>query len=116
LLYQALSNLTTNAIKYSPAGTTIRLAVSNGGDRIKFAISDEGCGIPADETSKVFEKFYRRGNRETREQSGFGLGLAFVKEIALRHGGDVELESEVGRGSTFTLWIPTQVGSKEAIS
>ena len=54
-------------------------------------------------SSKIFEKFYRRGNKETREQSGFGLGLAFVKEVATRHGGDVVVESEVGKGSVFTL-------------
>ena len=69
-------------------------------------VADQGFGIPAEEASKIFEKFYRRGNRETREQSGFGLGLAFVKEVATRHGGDVVVESVVGKGSVFTLWIP----------
>ena len=106
LLYQALMNLITNAIKYSPAGTTVRMGFSNGNDRVRFQVTDQGFGIPADETSRIFEKFYRRGNKETREQSGFGLGLAFVKEVAMRHGGDVVVESEVGKGSVFTLWIP----------
>jgi signal transduction histidine kinase/CHASE2 domain-containing sensor protein len=106
LLHQALTNLVTNAIKYSPPGTTVRVAVSNGGGRVRFDVADQGCGIPSDETAKIFDKFYRRGNEETRAQSGFGLGLAFVKEVAGRHGGDVSVESEVGKGSTFTLWIP----------
>jgi signal transduction histidine kinase len=106
LLYQAVSNLVTNAIKYSPSGTTVRVNVTNGDGRVRFHIADQGCGIPADETAKVFEKFFRRGNKETREQSGFGLGLAFVKEVAVKHGGDVLVESEVGKGSVFTLWIP----------
>lgn len=106
LLYQALSNLVTNAIKYSPPGTTVRIAVANGNGQVRFQVADQGCGIPADESSRIFEKFYRRGNKETREQSGFGLGLAFVKEVATRHGGDVVVESEVGKGSVFTLWIP----------
>jgi signal transduction histidine kinase/CHASE2 domain-containing sensor protein len=106
LLYQALSNLVTNAIKYSPAGTTVTIGVANGNGAVRFEVADQGFGIPADEASKVFEKFYRRGNAETREQSGFGLGLAFVKEVATKHGGDVMLESEVGKGSVFTLWIP----------
>jgi signal transduction histidine kinase len=106
LLYQALTNLVTNAIKYSPAGTTVRIGVSNGNGAVCFQVEDQGCGIPADEAAKVFEKFYRRGNKETREQSGFGLGLAFVKEVAERHGGDVIVESEVGKGSTFKLSIP----------
>jgi signal transduction histidine kinase len=106
LLYQALTNLVTNAIKYSPAGTSVSIGVSNGNGAVRFRIADEGYGIPAEEISKVFEKFYRRGNKETRDQSGFGLGLAFVKEVATRHGGDIVVESEVGKGSVFTLWIP----------
>ena len=106
LLYQALTNLVTNAIKYSPPGTTVRIGVANGNGRVRFEIADQGCGIPADEASNIFEKFYRRANKETREQSGFGLGLAFVKEVATRHGGDVSVESMVGEGSVFTLWLP----------
>jgi signal transduction histidine kinase/CHASE2 domain-containing sensor protein len=108
LMYQALTNLVTNAIKYSATGTTIRIGVANGRGRIRFQVADQGYGIPPEEQSKIFEKFYRRGNKETRDQSGFGLGLAFVKEVANRHGGDVVVESEVGKGSTFTLWIPNR--------
>jgi len=106
LLYQALTNLVTNAIKYSPSGTTVRIRVANGDGRVRFQVADQGFGIPADEASKIFEKFYRRTNKETRDQSGFGLGLAFVKEVATRHGGDIAVESEVGQGAVFTLWIP----------
>jgi signal transduction histidine kinase len=106
LLYQALTNLVTNAIKYSPSGTSVSIGVSNGNGAVRFRVSDQGYGIPSDEASRIFEKFYRRGNKETREQSGFGLGLTFVKEVAVRHGGDVMVESEVGKGSVFTLWIP----------
>jgi signal transduction histidine kinase len=106
LLYQALSNLVTNAIKYSPSGTTINVAVTNGNGSVQFRVTDEGCGIPPEDAAKIFEKFYRRANRETQEQSGFGLGLAFVKEVAQRHGGEVRVKSEVGKGSTFTLQIP----------
>jgi len=106
LLYQALTNLITNAIKYSPEGTKISIGVLNGNQSVRFQIADEGYGIPPEDVSKVFDKFYRRGNKETREQPGFGLGLAFVKEVATRHGGDIVVESEVGRGSIFTLWIP----------
>jgi signal transduction histidine kinase len=106
LLYQALTNLVTNAVKYSPSGTSVKVRVANGNGRVRFDVADQGCGIPAEETSKIFEKFYRRANRETREQSGFGLGLAFVKEVATRHGGDVIVQSEVGKGSVFTLWVP----------
>jgi signal transduction histidine kinase len=108
LLYQAVSNLLTNAIKYSPPDTMISLNVRNGDGRIRFHVSDRGYGIPPNETAKIFEKFYRRSNKETRDQNGFGLGLAFVKEVALKHNGDVGVESEVGKGSTFTLWIPNE--------
>jgi signal transduction histidine kinase/CHASE2 domain-containing sensor protein len=106
LLYQALTNLVTNAIKYSPDGTLIRIAVSNGDGGVAFRVTDQGCGIPPEDAGRIFEKFYRRANRETQEQSGFGLGLAFVKEVAVRHSGEVTVESEVGKGSTFTLRIP----------
>jgi len=106
LLYQALSNLVTNAIKYSPSGTTVRLNVTNGDGRVHFHIADQGFGIPHEEAGKIFEKFYRRGNKETRDETGFGLGLAFVKEVAVKHGGDIAVESNVGKGSIFTLTIP----------
>jgi signal transduction histidine kinase/CHASE2 domain-containing sensor protein len=106
LLYQALTNLVTNAIKYSPSGTNVQLGVSNGDGGVAFHVEDQGCGIPEGEGGKIFEKFYRRANKETLEQTGFGLGLAFVKEVALRHGGEVTVVSEPGRGSLFTLRIP----------
>lgn len=106
LLYQALTNLLTNAIKYSPGGTQVEIGVSNGTGGVAFHVQDQGCGIPEDEAGKIFDKFYRRANKETLEQSGFGLGLAFVKEVALRHGGEVTVESEIGKGSRFTFRIP----------
>ena len=84
----------------------MRLSVSNGDGRVRFQVADQGCGIPVEESCKIFEKFYRRSNKETREQTGFGLGLAFVKEVAVKHGGDVFVESEIGKGSVFTFWIP----------
>ena len=107
LLYQALTNLVTNAIKYSPSGTSVRIGVSNGNGAVAFQVADQGCGIPEDEAGKIFDKFYRRANKETIEQSGFGLGLAFVKEVALRHGGEVTVMSEPGKGSVFTLRVPS---------
>jgi signal transduction histidine kinase/CHASE2 domain-containing sensor protein len=106
LLYQALTNLVTNAIKYSPSGTQVEVAVSNGDGRVSFHVQDQGFGIPEDEVGKIFDKFYRRVNKETLDQSGFGLGLAFVKEVAARHGGEVTVESKVGKGSLFTLQMP----------
>jgi signal transduction histidine kinase len=106
LVHHALSNLITNAIKYSPSGTKVCLTMSNGQGRVRFQVADQGCGIPIEDSGKIFEKFYRRSNKETKEQAGFGLGLAFVKEVAVKHGGDVFVESEIGKGSVFTFWIP----------
>ena len=75
--------------------------------RAWFRVEDEGYGIPPEDAGRVFEKFYRRGNKETRDESGFGLGLSFVREVAVQHGGDVTLESQPGKGSVFSLWIPS---------
>jgi signal transduction histidine kinase len=71
-----------------------------------ISISDNGIGIPAKEHSRIFQKFYRVDERLARDVEGSGLGLAIVRHIALGHGGRVELESEPGRGSTFTIVIP----------
>jgi signal transduction histidine kinase/CHASE2 domain-containing sensor protein len=106
LLYQALSNLVSNAIKYSPAETVVTVELMRAGDRMVFRVRDQGYGIPSDEIDRVFEKFYRRSNDETRSEPGFGLGLTFVRQVAEQHGGGVELASEVGKGSIFGLWIP----------
>ena len=107
LLYQAMANLVSNAIKYSPSGGRVRLDAANGDGRARFRVEDEGYGIPSEDAGRVFEKFYRRGDEETRDESGFGLGLSFVREIAIQHGGDVTLESQPGKGSVFSLWIPS---------
>ncbi len=106
LLYQALANLVSNAIKYSPTGTSVVIGASNGDGRARFEVSDQGYGIPSEDAVRIFEKFYRRGNAETRDETGFGLGLAFVREVAQRHGGDVAVESNEGKGSVFSLWVP----------
>jgi signal transduction histidine kinase/CHASE2 domain-containing sensor protein len=106
LLYQALSNLVSNAVKYSPEGTSVILAASNGAGRVRFDVIDRGYGIPVEDRARIFEKFYRRGNAETRNETGFGLGLAFVREVAQCHGGDVSVESHEGGGSVFSLWVP----------
>ncbi len=106
LLYQALSNLVSNAIKYSPRGSRVRIDARNGSGRFSFRVEDAGYGIPPEDADRVFEKFYRRGDGKTREETGFGLGLPFVREVASQHGGDVTLESRPGEGSVFSLWIP----------
>jgi two-component system sensor histidine kinase VicK len=106
LLRQVILNLTSNAIKYTPAGgaVTVRIGRENGVAR--WAISDTGVGIPAAAQARLFEKFFRAENAATIETEGTGLGLYIVRLIVERLGGRVWCESEEGRGSTFLFTLP----------
>jgi signal transduction histidine kinase/HAMP domain-containing protein len=106
LLQQAMYNLVENAIKYTPQDGRVRVRLKVVGDSMLFEVQDTGIGIAPIDQPRLFEKFYRGGQREAREQKGSGLGLAIVKSIAERHGGKVWLESQLGRGSTFFLQVP----------
>ena len=103
---QALSNLVDNAVKYSSSGgrVTVRLQARNG--RAVLEVEDEGPGIAGEHLDRIFERFYRVDRARSRELGGTGLGLAIVKNVARRHGGGVEVESERDRGSIFRLWLP----------
>jgi signal transduction histidine kinase len=103
---QALANLVDNAIKYSGERRRLRVAARRAGDEVRIEVADDGVGIPAAETERIFEKFYRIGRSETQGRRGSGVGLALVKHIALAHGGRVSVESRVGEGSRFTLHLP----------
>jgi len=105
-LKQVLANLVSNAIKYSPGGGTVTIAAEDQGAAIAVRVSDEGLGIAPEAQSKLFTKFYRVDNASTRKIGGTGLGLALVKAIIEDHGGQVAVESEPGRGSTFSLTLP----------
>ena len=101
-----LHNLLGNALKYTLAGGRVVVAATVEKGRLNVAVSDTGVGISADEHEKVFEKFYRCKNPLTTNVKGSGLGLAIARDVARLHGGDVTLESELGKGSTFTLTLP----------
>jgi signal transduction histidine kinase len=103
---QALGNLVDNAIKYSGERRVVRIDAAVAGGQLAIAVADEGVGIPRDEQARIFEKFYRVGRSETQGRRGSGVGLALVRHVAEAHGGRVTVESEPGRGSRFTLWIP----------
>ena len=108
LLEFALYNLLGNAIKYSPEGSNVDVALrSNAALGMAFVdVTDRGEGIPLDEQSKIFERFYRAGRARGSGESGLGLGLSIVREIARHHNGSVLLESGPGRGSKFSLALP----------
>jgi signal transduction histidine kinase len=106
LLHQAVYNLVENALKYTPDGGAVTVHLQCTPVALIFAIEDSGIGIPKSDLARLFEKFYRGTNREALAQRGTGLGLAIVKSIAERHGGKVWVESELGKGSIFSLQIP----------
>jgi len=111
-LKQALFNLISNAIKFTPAGGTIRLAARRVGDEIALTVADNGVGIPSEHQMRVFDKF-ERGNPQAR-QSGAGLGLSLVKSFVELHGGRVEMVSEPNQGTTVTLHLPINAATEAA--
>ena len=111
-LQQILSNLLSNAVKFTPEGGRVQLKVEAEGDSVEVTVSDTGVGIARDEQELVFEKFRQAGNPLTREHAGTGLGLSIVREMAKLLGGEVSLQSELGRGSTFTVRLPLRRGDE----
>ena len=119
MLSQVVANLLTNAMQYTPMGTvTISTASMCQDDRTwtTLTVADTGLGIPLEEQPRLFERFFRGANSHTVRAPGTGLGLAICKEILDRHGGKISLESQVGRGSAFTLWLPACEGPPVAPS
>jgi signal transduction histidine kinase len=107
MITQAVKNLVSNAIKYSPERTTVTLSTALEAEAVRLSVEDRGYGIPTEAKDKVWEKFYRvvREGQEKDEEST-GLGLSFVREVVEQHGGTVGLESQVGRGSKFSFTLP----------
>ena len=106
LLSRAVSNLVSNAIKYSPAGTQVVVSTREDPSGAIVEVADHGYGIPSSDLEHIFEKFYRVPRVEDADTPGTGLGLALVREIAELHGGTVRVASQPGAGSTFKLSIP----------
>jgi len=107
-LRQLLLNLLDNAIRYTSAGGTISLSAGTEDQMAVIAISDTGIGIPEDALPSIFERFYRVDKARSRADGGSGLGLAICKHIAEDHGGRMEVESRVDKGSTFRVLLPLQ--------
>ncbi|MCB0925528.1 MAG: sensor histidine kinase [Mycobacterium sp.] len=106
LLVTAVANLISNAIAYSPNGSTVSISRRRRGDEIEIAVTDRGIGIAVADQQRVFERFFRVDQARSRATGGTGLGLAIVKHVAANHNGNIRLWSRPGTGSTFTLTIP----------
>jgi two-component system phosphate regulon sensor histidine kinase PhoR len=102
-----VTNLIGNAIKFTPERGEVSVSVRRKNEDLVLEVSDTGMGIPGDSLSKVFGRFYRV-YRPGEHVHGTGLGLAIVKEIVTMHGGRIELESEEGKGSTFSVFLPLE--------
>lgn len=105
-LIMAIHNLIENAINYSPENTKVSITARRRDELVEVSVADQGIGIPDDEQSRIFERFYRVDPARSRSTGGTGLGLSIVKHVALNHGGDVKVWSKTGVGSTFSLLLP----------
>jgi two-component system phosphate regulon sensor histidine kinase PhoR len=101
-----VTNIVDNAVKYSGDSRKISIRAALDGTDITVAVQDFGIGIKKEDIPRLFERFYRAGDALTRTVKGSGLGLTLVKEIVAAHRGRIEVESEPGKGSTFTIRLP----------
>jgi two-component system phosphate regulon sensor histidine kinase PhoR len=105
---QILTNLIGNAMKYNRQDGTVKVSAMVTANELAFAVKDTGLGIPSDEQDRVFERFYRIDKSRTKSIPGTGLGLAIVNDLVEQAQGQIQLESQVGVGSTITVTLPLQ--------
>jgi signal transduction histidine kinase len=105
-LRRAIDILLDNAFKYTPSPGTVHLSVEQQSDRVVITVRDTGVGIAAEEQSKIFERFYRVDKARSRDMGGAGLGLSIAQWIVQQHGGKIEVESGLGKGSIFRVELP----------
>ena len=103
---QVINYVITNAIKYSPEGSTVKVWAEDSEDMVKIFVEDNGIGISKNDLPRIFERFYRVDKARSRAMGGTGLGLAIAKEIMERHGGSISVESELLQGTKMTLCFP----------
>lgn len=106
VLVEALGNLISNAIAYSPRGSHVGIGVRSADGAVEIAVTDQGIGIAEADQKRIFERFFRADQARSRHTGGTGLGLSIVKHAIQRHGGEVRLWSREGQGSTFTILLP----------
>jgi two-component system OmpR family sensor kinase len=106
-IHQVIANLLANARTHTPAGTPITVSIDKGDDGVRIAVADQGPGLSDEDQRRIFERFYRADSSRVRiDGEGSGLGLSIVDAVMKAHGGDVSVRSELGKGSTFTLFFP----------
>jgi signal transduction histidine kinase len=105
---QVLLNLLSNAVKFTPEGGTITMAAVLNGGMVEISVADTGIGIAPEDQAAVFEEFRQVGTDYARKREGTGLGLALARRLVELHGGTLTLQSELGKGSTFTFTIPVR--------
>jgi signal transduction histidine kinase len=108
-----IDNLLTNALKFTEVGM-ISVSAAARNDGVVFSIADTGPGIPAEELTVIFEPFRQGGTFATRRQGGVGLGLYIVQQLLNMLGGTITVTSELGKGSTFHVWVPREVTKQDA--
>ncbi len=104
----AFYNLLTNAVKYSPADTHIRVLATKKANELRLAVQDEGIGMDSKELKSIFKKFYRTKKAEESGEAGTGIGLSIVQQIVTHHGGKIDVSSIPGKGSCFTIVMSAQ--------
>ncbi len=102
----AITNLLSNANKYTPVGGEIRMIVEEDGEQLNIHVEDTGYGISEEELPRIAQKFFRSDDERIRDECGSGIGLAFTQEVAKLHGGQLLVQSELNKGSRFTLSLP----------
>lgn len=114
-LYQVFSNLIDNAIKYTPEGGTVRVDVRYADTLAEIRVEDSGIGIDQQEIPRIFDRFYRVDKARSRATGGTGLGLSIAHKIVQLHGGRIEVSSEIGKGSVFTVILPIREGDTQNV-
>lgn len=112
-LIQVLTNLVSNAIKYSPEGGAVRVGLAEAGGEAVISVADEGLGVPPEDRERIFEPFHRTKRGEARRIPGVGLGLSVSRRLVLAHGGRIEVEERQGGGSVFRVRLPVAPAAEE---
>jgi signal transduction histidine kinase len=107
-LERVVQNLVSNAVKFTPAGGTVAVSVACRRDRVVLDVVDDGVGISEDDQAGLFTEFFRGTNPAALRVPGTGLGLSIAQRVATRHGGRIDVESQLGRGTSVTLLLPAR--------